>query len=117
MSLTAAIPLLGPRGAKARRRLGWAAAISLALHLAIGLALLLWPQPKRIAEPFGREGVAVVFEPSSDGPPLPQTQEPVGAPPTAGSLSPLETPDPTAPPLPSVLSLIPIRRCRRTYAG
>ncbi|WP_419895966.1 TonB family protein [Roseomonas sp. USHLN139] len=102
MSLTAALPLLGPRGAKARRRLGWAAAISLALHLAIGLALLLWPQPKQLPEPFGGEGVEVVFQPQEDGPPLPQTQQPVGAPPAAGAPAPLEAPEPDAPPLPSV---------------
>ncbi|WP_200845459.1 cell envelope integrity protein TolA, partial [Roseomonas sp. 18066] len=102
MSLSAAIPLLGPRGARARRRLSWALAISLLLHILLGVALLLWPQQKPMPEPSGEQGVEVVFQPSSEGPPLPPTQEPVGAPPSAGALSPLETPEPDAPPMPSV---------------
>ncbi|MXP62459.1 energy transducer TonB [Roseomonas sp. M0104] len=93
MSLTASAPPLFPGGPRRPRR-SWrrpAAWISLALHLALLVALVLWGRPRQLPSPGMSEGVEVVFE--SQTPP----QEAPSAP-AAEAPAPQEPPDAQAPP-------------------
>jgi len=101
MSLTASTPPLFSGGPRRPRR-SWrrpAVWLSLAVHLALLAALLLWGRPRQLPSPAMPEGVEVVFESHT-----PPQEAPQGAP-AAEAPPPQEPPDeqasPTTPPPPA----------------